>query len=117
MRIIPSRETPPAVKENPYVAYVQRFDVVPQLNPAAQSATKSPESASSLYVLKRARRADNSLLGDIVPINQLRGLASLIPRFGEKADPHLNKTNSLFYTNEFWLNKYFNKEMFFALTQ
>jgi hypothetical protein len=117
MRIVPSRQTPSVMEKIPYVAYVQRFDVVPQFNPATQSATQSPEPATSLYLLKRARRADSSLLGDIVPIHQLRSLVSLIPRFGEKADSRLNKSNSLFYSNEFWLNKYFNKEMYFALSQ
>ena len=116
MWIIPSRQTPSVVEKNPYVAYVQRFDVMPQFNPATQSVTQSPESASSLYALKQARRTDSSLLGDIVPIHQIRSLVSLIPRFGEKANPRLNKSNSLFYSNEFWLNKYFNNEMFFALS-
>ena len=114
---MPSNQTPSAVDVNPYVAYVQHFDAMPQFNPATQSVTQCPESASSLYALKRAQQADNSLLGDIVPIHQLCSLVSLIPRFGEKADSRLNKSNNLFYSNEFWLNKYFNKEMFFALSQ
>ncbi len=39
----------------------------------------------------------------------------VVPRFGAKADPRLNKTNTLACSNEFWLNKYFNKELFYAL--
>ena len=55
MQIIPSRQTPSVVEKNPYVTYVQQFDVVPQFNPATQLVTQSPESASSLYALKRAQ--------------------------------------------------------------
>jgi hypothetical protein len=115
MRIIPSRQTPSVLAENPFVAYVQRFDIVPQFNPVTETTTQCPESGTSLYVLRRARRTDGSLLGDIIPLYQLRCLVSLIPRFGEKADPRLSKTSSLFYSNEFWLNKYFNKELFYSL--
>jgi len=115
MRIVPTRETPLLLQENPFIAYVYRFDVVPQSSQATRATGQYPESATSLYVLCRARRADNSLLGDAIPLHQLRGLVSLIPRFGAKADSRLTPTNSLAYSNEFWLNKYFNKELFYAL--
>lgn len=118
MRIIPSRQAPFVMNDNQvYVAYVHRFDVVSQLHPLTQMMAQCPEPATSLYALKRARRADNSLLGDIIPLCQLRSLVSLIPRFGEKADPRFSKTNSLIYCNEYWLNKYFNKELFYALSR
>ena len=104
------------VNENQlFVAYVHHFDIVSQFDPITQTMAQCPDAATSLYVLKRARRADNSLLGDIIPLCQLRCLVSLIPRFGEKADPRFSKTNSLIYSNEYWLNKYFNKELFYAL--
>ena len=117
MRIIPSRQAPFAMKENQvFVAYVHRFDIVSQFDPGTQTMAQCPDPTTSLYILKCARRADNSLLGDIIPLCQLRSLVSLIPRFGEKADPQFNKTNSLVYSNEYWLNKYFNKELFYALS-
>lgn len=115
MRIVPSVDTPLLLHQDPFIAYVHRFDVIPQFNQATQTTGQFPESATSLYALRRAFRADRSLLGDVIPLHQLRGLVSLVPRFGEKADPRLNKTNSLTCSNEFWLNKYFNKELFYAL--
>jgi len=115
MRIVPSMDTPLLLQQDPFIAYVRRFDVIRQFNQATQTTGQFPESATSLYALRRAFRADNSLLGDIVPLRQLRSLVSLVPRFGAKADPRLNKTNTLACSNEFWLNKYFNKELFYAL--
>ena len=115
MRIVPSIDTPLLLQQNPFIAYVRRFDVIPQFNQATQTTGQFPESATSLYVLRRAFRADNSPLGDIIPLRQLQGLVSLVPRFGAKADLRLDKTHSLACSNEFWLNKYFNKELFYAL--
>lgn len=69
-----------------------------------------------MFVLKRSVRAGGAPLGDIIPLSQLRALADLIPRFGAKADPRLTKQTSLAYSTEFWLNKYFDKQTYFALT-
>jgi hypothetical protein len=41
----------------------------------------------------------------------------LTPCFGKRADPRLTKQNSLDYLDEFWLSKWFNKELFWALSQ
>jgi hypothetical protein len=54
-------------------------------------------------------------LGDVIPLDQLRSPASLIPQFGKAANQRLSSTNSCALTEEFWLNKYWNKDMFFAL--
>lgn len=89
---------------------------MPQLNTGSSTVRGSyPEAASSMYILKRARRANNSFIGGIVPLQQIRGMVDLVPRFGEKADRRLGKTNCLAYSTEFWLNKYFDKELFYAL--
>ena len=55
------------------------------------------------------------MLGDTIPLTQIHALADLVPRFGAQADPWLTKQTSLAYSNELWLNKYFDKETFFAL--
>lgn len=68
-----------------------------------------------MCVLRRARRANKEHLGDVIPLDQLRSRVSLIPRFGKVANKHLSSTNSLALSEEFWLNKYWDKEMFFAL--
>ena len=111
MRIILNRPTPAFAANDPFVTYVDRFDIIPQ------AAASAPEPASSLYVLKRACHADGSPQGDIVPLSQLRSLVSLVPRFGGKADSCLTKTNCLAFSTEFWLNKYFMKEIYYALDE
>jgi hypothetical protein len=82
------------------------------------SATRAhyPEPSSSLYVLRRAKRSDGSKIGDVVPLHQLRALLDLVPRFHEAAARSLTATNSSTYSAEFFLNKYFDKELFWALT-
>lgn len=89
-----------------FLMYVHKF----------QLAHSSPDPASALYHLKRARRSDGSLLGDVVPLGQLRARADLVPRFGTEANRQLTKETVLEYSSNFWLNKYFTKELFFALS-
>lgn len=68
-----------------------------------------------MYVLKRARRSDGTIMGGILPLCQTRALVDLVPRFGNEADRRLTKANILEYSAEFWLNKYFDKEIFYTL--
>jgi hypothetical protein len=73
------------------------------------------EPTSGMHILKRAKRHDGTILGDIVPLAYVRDLASLIPRFGKAAEKRLTKESSLEHSLEFRLNKYINKEFFYAL--
>jgi hypothetical protein len=96
---------------------VQRFNIVPQVNPAFSGsglAGPFPEQATSMYLLRRSLRSNGSPLGDIIPLSQLRALVDLCPHFSEKADNRLTIHNGMAFSKEFWLNKYFDKEMFFA---
>ncbi|KAH9009323.1 hypothetical protein EDB85DRAFT_1881682, partial [Lactarius pseudohatsudake] len=99
-----------------FLSYVQRFDIVPQPNPVAPAQRGVyPHPSTGMYLLKHARRNDGAIMGDIVPLAQLRALVNLVPRFGEEADKRLTKETALEYSSEFWLNKYFDKELFYAL--
>jgi len=119
-RVVPDDPASNAVPDH-FLTYVQRFDVVPQVNPSTTGRTGQsprgcyPEPNSSLYILKRAKRADTSIIGDIVPLHQLRALVDLTPCFGETANRSLTSKNSTVYSSEYFLNKYFDKEMFWAL--
>jgi hypothetical protein len=100
-----------------FLAYVRRFDVIPQQN--LTNATQRgiyPEPNSGLYLLKRAKHANGEEIGGIIPLDQLRSLVDIAPRFGERADPRFTNASSLTYATEFWLNKYFDKELFYALS-
>ncbi|KAJ6468957.1 hypothetical protein DFH09DRAFT_1254079 [Mycena vulgaris] len=81
---------------NKFLAYVQRFDIV---NPAGSVGGPRPDSDTGI--------TNGIVMGDIIPLDQLRAHVELTPQF----------ENSLDYSEEFWLTKYFTKELFFALSQ
>lgn len=118
-RAIPSRRAPYAPGTDLFLTYAQRFDIVPQLNPTFQASSTQrglyPDPTTGMYVLKRSHRSDGSIMGDVVPLRQVRTLLDLIPRFGPDANKQLTKETSLELCLEFWLNKYFEKELFYAL--
>jgi len=94
------------------------YDIVPQQDPANHMQQGIfPDSNTGLFLLKRATHSNGEIVGDNIPLDQLRSLVDIAPHFGEKADPHLTNTNSLSFATEFWLNKYLDKELFYSLSQ
>ncbi|KAI6138406.1 hypothetical protein BKA82DRAFT_4366524 [Pisolithus tinctorius] len=87
-----------------FLVYVQRFDI-------------AAEDATHLRILRRAKRANGQRLGDVIPLSQVRAFAHLIPRFGQTADNRLTAYNSFEHSSEFYLNKYFDKNTYFALSR
>ncbi|KAF8808233.1 hypothetical protein BYT27DRAFT_7222975 [Phlegmacium glaucopus] len=89
--------------EDCFLTYACRFDIVPQINKNISGSTTArgpyPEPKSSLYILKRGKAS-----------------VDLTPCFGNVADRRLTKYNSFSYCSEFRLNKYFNKELYLALS-
>ncbi|KAH9159458.1 hypothetical protein EDB89DRAFT_2117806 [Lactarius sanguifluus] len=113
---VPSQAFPPSSNADLFLSYVQRFDIVPQPHPVALASSNQkgpyPHPITGMYLLKRARRIDGAIMGDVVPLAQLRTLVDLVPRFGTEADKRLTKETALEYSLEFWLNRYFDKELF-----
>ncbi|KAF8800937.1 hypothetical protein BYT27DRAFT_7227077 [Phlegmacium glaucopus] len=103
-----------------FLTYARRFDIVPQINKNISGSSTAqgpyPEAKSSLYILKRARRANGELIGDILPLQQVSAPVDLTPCFGNVADHRLTKYNSSTYRSEFRLNKYFDKELYLSLS-
>ena len=66
-------------------------------------------------MLEWAQRSDGSFFGDVIVLEHIRALVDLIPHFGEAADKRLSKETVLEHVSEFRLNKYFQKELFYAL--
>jgi hypothetical protein len=103
---------------NRFLTYVRRYNILPQRDPANHTQQGIfPEPNTGLFLLKRALCSTGDIAGDILPLDQLRSLVDIAPRFGEKANPQLTNSNSLTFATEFWLNKYFDKELFYALSQ
>jgi hypothetical protein len=97
-----------------FLTYCQRFDIVPQAH-VNEARSCIPDPITGMYVLKRALRSNESRVGDIIPLSHLRMPAYLIPKFGQKADVRLTAQNSMEYSREFFLNRYFDKDMFLFL--
>ena len=98
-----------------YLAYVHRFDIVPQLH-APRGQRSIPDPITGMYVLKRAKRSSGAPMGAIVPLYHCYMPVQLIPRFGAKADRRLDHPlSTMEFTQEFFLNHYFDMEDFFLL--
>ena len=74
-----------------------------------------PDYSSGCFVLKRARRVDGTPFGDIIPVSQFRSLVDICPRYRSTPHASLTRSSSQYHSDEFFLNKYFNKELFFTL--
>jgi hypothetical protein len=103
-----------------FLTYLQKYERVPQHNPVFAGDNLPargyyPEYSSGSYILKLARRSDKTILGDVIPLEQLRALADVVPRMGASADRRLRKETSKSYSTEFALNQFFYKDMYFAL--
>ncbi|KAG2125423.1 hypothetical protein DEU56DRAFT_892650 [Suillus clintonianus] len=92
--------------DDQYLTYVQRFDISSERDPTTQ-----------LHTLKRAKRSNGTRMGDIIPVSQLRAPVHLVPRFGATADTRLTAYNSMEHAREFWLNYFWDKHSFFALSE
>ncbi|KAG1837762.1 hypothetical protein F4604DRAFT_1942034 [Suillus subluteus] len=88
-----------------FLTYMQRF-----------TSNSKRESATQLHLLKRAKRSNGTRVGDVIPVTQLRAPINVVPRFGASADPRLTQYNSMEHASEFWLNKYWDKNIFFPLS-
>ncbi|KAI5987639.1 hypothetical protein EDD15DRAFT_2371999 [Pisolithus albus] len=92
-------------------AYVQRFDVVAQ-----QGNTNNRNAGTGMYLVRRAVRSNGSRIGDVLPITLIRSPAHLIPHFGKEAHSRLTSQTSYELSSDFWLNKYWSKEFYYALS-
>lgn len=74
----------------------------------------SVDPATEMIILKRAKYTDGTPVGNIVPLRQLRSFISLIPQLGDVADARFTKATSMHYSQSFLLNKYFDKDFYYA---
>ncbi|KAJ3904129.1 hypothetical protein F5879DRAFT_1010080 [Lentinula edodes] len=120
----PRRPSLPIEGTHCFLAYCERLNIVNQPPPPLQyqhlpcyraCPFRYPDYSTGCYVLKRARRADGTPMGDIIPVSQFRSFADICPLYRGNPHPSLTKSTSQYHSDEFLLNKFFNKETFFAL--
>ncbi|KAG2115446.1 hypothetical protein DEU56DRAFT_748706 [Suillus clintonianus] len=87
---------------NRYLCYVQVLTI------------GSVDPATEMIILKCAKYTDGTPVGNIVPLCQLRSFISLIPRLGDVVDAQFTKAMSMHYSQSFLLNKYFDKDFYYA---
>ena len=93
-----------------FLAYIQRFHVT---NPPAGQMMDA--GAVRLHFLKRATRNNGEHVGGVLPLSHLRSPVHLIPHFGKTVNPCLSNATSYELSIEFWLNHYWNKEIYYCL--
>ena len=99
-----------------FLAYAKRFDVIPQpTHFGSTTCARCPDPVTGMYVMKRASRSNSTRMGGVVPLSQIQTAAPLIPKYGPKADPKLTSRNSLEFSTEFFLNRFFDKELYYFL--
>ncbi|KAG6371172.1 hypothetical protein JVT61DRAFT_9953 [Boletus reticuloceps] len=68
-------------------------------------------------MLKRAKRANGSDFCDVFPLDQLRSYVHITPHFSAIADNRLTHSNSILASESFFLNRYFDTDLFYAVLQ
>ncbi|KIK17531.1 hypothetical protein PISMIDRAFT_111211 [Pisolithus microcarpus 441] len=87
---------------NCFLVYVRWLDII------------NMELAMHLPMLKRAVRTSGSYFGNIFPLDQISSFAHVVPWFGKTADKRLTYMNACHASQSFYLNRYFDKDFFYA---
>lgn len=106
----------PVWPTNVYLIYVEWFDIIPQpTHLRSTSRTHCPNPVTGMYVVKRSSQSNGTHMGDVVPLSQIWSATPLIPRYGPQADPKLTSQNSMEFSMEFFLNKFFDKDLYYMI--
>ncbi|KAI5981814.1 hypothetical protein EDD15DRAFT_2379006 [Pisolithus albus] len=98
-------------RSDTFLTYIQCFNAT-----FPSSSSYTTDAAAGMHVLKRTIWSDGARVGKVIPLHHIRSPAHVIPRFGKEANPRLTRHNCYELSNDFWLNKYWNKEFFYALS-
>ncbi|KAI6018530.1 hypothetical protein PISMIDRAFT_96855, partial [Pisolithus microcarpus 441] len=94
-----------------FLAYIQCFNV--SLPPSSSNTTNT---AAGMHILKHATQSDGAQVGKVIPLHYIHSPAHVIPHFGKEANLCLTCHTCYELLNNFWLNKYWNKEFFYVLS-
>lgn len=102
---------------NLFLAYVERFDIVPGSGTLhSESTHHRADRATKMLILRRSARSNGERLGDVIPLSGLRAAVDLTPCFQKAADMRLTKETALEYGQTFFLNTDFTKQLYFTLS-
>ena len=90
-----------------FLIYVQHFTI---------AAHSNPSPVTGMHKLQWATRRNGKHICGVILLTQIWSLAHLILNFSNEAHSHLMNLSSYELTNEFWLNKYWTKELYYALS-
>jgi hypothetical protein len=68
-----------------------------------------------MYVVNRLKRASGILLGDVIDITTFVRPLHLVPKFGQEVDPALTQKNALSIAKNFYVNCFWDKEIYQAV--
>ncbi|KAH0838797.1 hypothetical protein J3R83DRAFT_7194 [Lanmaoa asiatica] len=68
-----------------------------------------------MFLVQCWRRRNGRCLGNVVPLDSVRQIVQLIPKFSAKALQNMTCNNSLEIVKEFYVNSFTDKEMFHTI--
>ncbi|KAF9220459.1 hypothetical protein BS17DRAFT_852137 [Gyrodon lividus] len=74
-----------------------------------------PTPKIDMFLVHRRLRSNKLPLGDIIPMDSVRQVVQLIPKFGAAASPEMTCDNCLDVAREFYINSFADKETFHAI--
>ncbi|KIJ59743.1 hypothetical protein HYDPIDRAFT_32958 [Hydnomerulius pinastri MD-312] len=74
-----------------------------------------PTPKIDMFLVHRRLRSNKLPLGDIIPMDSVRQVIQLIPKFGAAASPEMTCDNCLDVAREFYINSFADKETFHAI--
>ncbi|KIJ57464.1 hypothetical protein HYDPIDRAFT_171680, partial [Hydnomerulius pinastri MD-312] len=75
----------------------------------------TPAPKIDMFLVHRRLRSNHLPLGDIIPMDSVRQVVQLIPKFGAVASLEMTCDNSLDVAREFYINSFADKETFHAI--
>jgi hypothetical protein len=108
------------ITEAPYLnqpsLYVEFFNFSHSLfNTFDDVRIVTPAPVTDMFLVHRRVRSNNTALGDIVPLESVRQVIQLIPKFGQQVSASMNCDNILQLGREYYVNNFADKETFHAI--
>lgn len=75
----------------------------------------TPAPHIEMFLVRRRVRNNRQFLGDIVPLDSVRQVVQLVPKFGARVPENMTCNNSLEMAAEFYVNSFADKETFHAI--